>query len=41
MMDAMHGMMLGMGAAGWLLVLILALIAAAAIKYLFFDRRDK
>ncbi|WP_018988602.1 hypothetical protein [Aromatoleum toluclasticum] len=42
MMDGMAGMMLGMGLLGWLLILVLVVVAAAAIKYLFFDRgRDK
>ena len=37
MMSAMGGM----GAAPWLLVLIVVvLVGAAAIKYLFFDKRD-
>ena len=34
----MGDMMVGMGLLGWLLLAVLALIAAAAIKYLFFDR---
>ena len=42
MMDGMGGMMLGMGLLGWLSILVLVLVAAAAVKYLFFDRgRDK
>ena len=42
MMDWMGGgMMTGMGVLGWLLVVVLVLIAAAAVKYLFFDRRNK
>jgi hypothetical protein len=39
----MNGMMSGMGAMGawWLLILIVViLVGAAAIKYLFFNRRD-
>jgi len=39
-MDAMMSAMGGMGAP-WLLVLIVVvLVGAAAIKYLFFDKRD-
>lgn len=38
MMNGMGGMMLGMGLLGWLLILVLVLVAAAAIKYLFFGR---
>lgn len=41
MMDGMGNMMIGMGLLGWLLILVLVLIAAAAIKYLFFDRNRK
>lgn len=41
MMNAMGNMMIGMGLLGWLLILVLVLIAAAAIKYLFFDRNRK
>ena len=39
----MDGMMWGMGGMGvwWLLILVVVvLVASAAIKYLFFDRRD-
>lgn len=39
----MNGMMSGMGAMGawWLLILIVViLVGAAAIKYLFFNKRD-
>lgn len=35
MVDSMTGMMLGMGLLGWLLILVLVVVAAAAIKYLF------
>lgn len=38
MMNGMAGSMIGMGLLGWLLVLVVVLVAAAAIKYLFFDR---
>jgi hypothetical protein len=41
MMNGMGNMMIGMGLVGWLLILVLVLIAAAAIKYLFFDRNRK
>lgn len=37
MMDHMAGMMVGMGLLGWLLIVVLVLVATAAIKYLFFD----
>mgnify|MGYP003382305386 CR=1 FL=1 len=37
-MDGMAGMMTGMGLLGWLLILVVVLVIAAAIKYLFFDR---
>lgn len=39
----MNGMMSGMGAMGawWLLILIVVIVVgAAAIKYLFFNKRD-
>lgn len=36
MMNGMGNMMVGMGLLGWLLILVL--VAAAAIKCLFFDR---
>ena len=42
MMNGMTGMMFGMGLLGWLAVVAVLLVCAAAIKYLFFDRgRDK
>ena len=42
MMDGMSGMMAGMGAMGIfeaLVVAVLVLVAAAAVKYLFFNKR--
>ena len=41
MMDSsmMDGMMTGMGLLGVLGIVVLLLVAAAAIKYLFFDKR--
>ena len=41
MMDSntMSGMMSGMGLLGILGIVVLLLVAAAAIKYLFFDKR--
>jgi type II secretory pathway pseudopilin PulG len=41
MMRGMTGMMGGMGLIGLLAVVALMLVIAAAVKYLFFDRRDK
>jgi hypothetical protein len=41
MMNGMANMMIGMGLLGWLLILVLVLIAAAAIKCLFFNRNHK
>ncbi len=38
MMSGMQSMMVGMGLLGWLLFVVVVLVAAAAIKYLFFDR---
>lgn len=37
-MDGMASMMTDMGLLGWLLILVVVLVVAAAIKYLFFDR---
>lgn len=39
MMDGMGAMMAGMGVFGLLVVIVLVLVAAAAIKYLLFDKR--
>ena len=40
MMDGFGGMMTGMGLV-WLLVLIvIVVVGAAAVKYLFFDKRN-
>lgn len=36
----MGGMMAGMGIFGVLVAIVVILIAAAAIKYLFFDKRQ-
>ena len=37
----MQSMMTGMGLLWLLLLVVLVLVAAVAIKYVFFDRRDK
>jgi hypothetical protein len=39
MMDGMGAMMAGMGVFGLLAIGVVVLVAAAAIKYLFFDKR--
>ena len=39
MMDHMGGMMWGMGLIGLLVIIVLALGAAALVKYLFFSNR--
>jgi hypothetical protein len=41
MMPGMSWMMGGMGLIGLLAVVALILVVGAAVKYLFFDRRDK
>lgn len=41
MMNGMGSMMVGMGLIWLVLLAILVLIGAAAIKYLFFDRRKR
>lgn len=40
-MASMGAMMAGMGLLGWLFVVALVLVIAAAVKYLFFDKREK
>jgi hypothetical protein len=39
MMNGMGSMMAGMGVFGLLVIIVLVLVAAAAIKYLFFHPR--
>ena len=39
MMDGMGAMMAGMGGFGLLAIIVAVLVAAAAIKYLFFHKR--
>ncbi|HEX6734143.1 MAG TPA: hypothetical protein VF096_04970 [Azonexus sp.] len=39
MMDGMGNMMLGMSLFGWLVLLAVVLVMAAAVKYLLFDRK--
>ena len=39
MMEGMGAMMAGMGVFGLLAIGVVVLVAAAAIKYLFFDKR--
>lgn len=41
MMCDMSSMTIGMGLLGLLLLVALLLVAAGAVKYLFFDKRDK
>lgn len=41
MIENMSAMMSGMGLLWVLLIVVLVLVAAAAIKYLFFDTRRK
>ena len=41
MMPGMGWMMSGMGLIGLLPVVALVLVIAAAVKYLFFDKRDR